>query len=107
MLQANVELRQHLVGYLEGAIFVDVGNVWMLNKSKRVGEDFAWNRFYQEFAVGAGIGLRLNFNVLVLRLDVGIKVYDPTCPAGARLFPKDPKENKIQPTINFGLGYPF
>jgi len=111
MLQANVELRQRLFrllgGVLEGAIFVDIGNVWMLNKSKRVGEDFAWNRFYQELAVGTGVGLRLNFNVLVLRFDVGIKVYDPTCPVGARLFPKDPKENKIQPTYNFGLGYPF
>lgn len=111
MLQANVELRKRLFGLLggilEGAIFVDIGNVWMLNKSKRVGEDFEWNRFYQEIAVGMGVGLRLNFNVLVLRLDVGIKVYDPTCPVGARLFPKDPEKNKIQPTINFGLGYPF
>jgi outer membrane protein insertion porin family len=107
MLQANIELRQCLYGVLEGAIFVDIGNVWMLNKSKRAGEDFAWNRFYQEIAVGTGVGLRLNFSVLVLRLDVGIKVYDPTCPVGARFFPKDPKKNEVTPTINFGLGYPF
>lgn len=107
MLQANAELRQRLVkllgGVLEGAVFVDIGNVWMLHKSNRAGEDFAWNRFYQELAVGTGIGLRLNFNVLVLRLDAGIKVYDPTVPIGKRFF----SEGMFQPIYNFALGYPF
>lgn len=107
MIQANVELRQRLTsllgGVLEGAMFVDIGNVWMLNKSKRVGEDFAWNRFYQELAIGTGVGLRLNFKVLVLRLDVGIKAYDPSCSVGDRLFPP----TMLRPTINFGIGYPF
>lgn len=107
MLQANGEIRQRLFGILggvlEGAVFVDVGNVWMLKKNKRAGEDFAWNRFYQELAAGTGIGLRWNLNVLVLRFDIGVKLYDPACPVGARLLPA----TMLQPTYNFALGYPF
>jgi outer membrane protein insertion porin family len=101
MLQANVEWRKPLVGFLEGAVFVEIGNVWTLDKSLETGKDFAWDRFYQELGVGAGVGLRLNFNVIVLRLDAGFKVYDPAGPAGARIF------SDIYPTFHFALAYPF
>jgi len=103
ILQANAEIRQQLIGFIEGAVFVDMGNVWMLHKTERQGEDFELNRFYKESAIGTGVGIRLNFNFLVLRLDVGFKLYDPGLPVGARFFP----ETIAPPTIQFGLGYPF
>lgn len=104
LIQFNAELRQRIVGILEGAIFLDTGNIWMLSKKAQAGVKFAWSRFYKELAVGTGVGIRLNFNVLVLLLDIGIKIYDPSSPAGARLFPRSMWE---QPTFNVGLGYPF
>lgn len=106
LIQFNAELRQRLIGVVEGAIFLDMGNVWMLRKTKQVGENFAWSRFYKELAVGTGIGMRLNFNVLVFLLDIGVKIYDPSAPKGARLFPKSKSMWKGL-TFNIGLGYPF
>jgi outer membrane protein insertion porin family len=103
ILQVNMELRQHLIGVLESAFFIDIGNVWMLQKAQRRGEDFAFNRFYKEVAIGTGAGLALNFDFIVLRLDIGFKLYDPAMPMGMRLFPP----NLLSPTINFNLGNPF
>ncbi len=104
LIQFNAELRQRIIGIVEGAIFLDMGNIWMLRKTTQVGEDFAWSRFYKELAVGTGVGVRLNFNVLVFLLDIGVKIYDPSAHKGARLFPKSMWEG---PTFNIGLGYPF
>ena len=104
-LQGNVELRQQLIGFLEGALFIDLGNVWMIHKTDQVGADFSLERFYQEIAVGTGVGLRFNFNFLVLRFDVGLKLYDPAKPRGTRLFPTGNLQDLI--TFNIGLGYPF
>ena len=102
-MQANVEIRQQLVRFIEGAVFVDMGNVWMLHQTKRQGENFEFSRFYKEIAIGTGVGIRLNFNFLVLRLDVGFKLYDPGLPIGARFLP----ETMTQPKIHVALGYPF
>ena len=103
LIQLNVEFRQQLIGILEGAIFLDTGNIWMLRETKRVAEAFKWTRFYKEFAVGTGVGIRLNFNVLVLLLDIGFKIYDPSAPVGSRFF----SYTMSKPTFNIGLGYPF
>jgi len=103
ILQANVELRQKLVGILEGAAYIDVGNVWTIFKNDALGKDFKLDRFYKEFAVGIGLGLRLNFNFLILRLDSGIKLYDPAEPKGKCFLP----EGFTSPIIHFGIGYPF
>lgn len=104
-LQGSVELRQQLVSYLEGALFVDLGNIWMIHKSDRVGGCFSLKHFYKEIAMGIGTGLRLNFKFLVLRFDVGIKLYDPAKPLGYRLFPTGTLRQLT--TFNIGLGYPF
>ncbi len=90
LLESSVELRQKLFGFVSGAIFVDAGNVWTFNpriKTVKQGEDqvevangnskFRINEFYKEIAVGTGFGLRFDFTFLILRLDVGIKVFDP------------------------------
>ena len=104
-VQGSVELRQQLVGFIEGALFVDIGNVWMIHKGDRVGGDFSFKRFYKEIAIGTGTGLRLNFKFIVLRFDVGVKLYDPAKPLGYRLFPTGTFQQLT--TFNIGLGYPF
>ena len=104
LLQGNVEIRQQLIGYLEGALFVDMGNIWMLRESIGLGENFCLDRFYQEIAMGTGVGLRLNFKFFVVRFDVGLKLYDPAKPLGSRLFSSNICKDF---TLNIGLGYPF
>jgi outer membrane protein insertion porin family len=104
LLQSSVELRQQLVGLLEGALFVDVGNIWTLHEDDLEGGKFSFHNFYKEIAVGTGVGLRLNFKVLALRLDVGFKLYDPARPLGKRFVGH---QLLRQPIFNIGIDYPF
>ena len=70
------------------------------------------NKFLNDLAVDAGAGLRLDINVLIIRLDVGIPLRKPWLPAGSQWVIKDinllsrtwQRENLI---FNFGIGYPF
>src|SRR5207344_2940889 len=96
LLEGSVELRKKLVGFVAGAVFIDAGNVWGFKQATaQTGPDFPeWtsegntqfklNRFYKEFGIGTGFGLRFDFSFLVLRLDVGIKAYDPARAEGDR-----------------------
>jgi outer membrane protein assembly factor BamA len=135
LIEGSAELRTHLFhlgGDINGAFFVDAGNVWTLrDNNKRSGENFSPN-FIRQIAVGTGIGLRIDFSFFIIRLDGAVKVYDP-----ARYFLYDPAQNGYivdgktpgefiderfflpkfrfdkmfkgpNPlVINFGIGYPF
>jgi outer membrane protein assembly factor BamA len=113
LVEASAEYRFNMVGFLNGALFVDAGNVWLLNEDpNRPGSGFAFNRFYKELAVGAGFGLRLDFSVMILRFDFATKVYDPAGMNGTNLVIKDFRfsdffKRSNQSNINIGIGYPF
>ena len=111
-LQGSAELRQQLVGSLEGALFVDVGNVWTLRADGRPGGQFSLQDFYKAIAIGTGFGVRFKFGFLVLRLDLGIKLYDPSRPPGARFVGRKLALNRHlglpdQAVVCFSIGYPF
>lgn len=95
------------------AVFVDVGNSWVIGvDNARPGADFQWSRFYKELAVGSGIGLRMDFDFLVVRLDLATKAVDPAQPEGERwvldnLSLGRPLGVRGQTVLNFGIGYPF
>jgi outer membrane protein assembly factor BamA len=107
-LEANLEYRFKLVWVIEGAFFVDAGNVWDAHKDdKRVGADFDFKRFYREIAVDAGIGFRFDFTYFVLSIDTGMKLHDP---AGYRgwVFNSIPERGRIRDfNLSIGIGYPF
>ncbi|MBO5718979.1 MAG: BamA/TamA family outer membrane protein, partial [Bacteroidales bacterium] len=64
---------------LEGAYFIDAGNIWTLrNYDNQPGGQFHWDHFYEEIACSVGMGIRLNFNFFLIRIDGGMKVYDPS-----------------------------
>lgn len=111
ILEANVELRTQVIGFFNTALFVDVGNVWLLtNDANRPGAEFKINRFYKEIAIGTGVGARFDFTFLLLRLDAGIKLYDPALPEGSRWVPGVNRNRitGINPIIfNLAIGYPF
>ncbi|SMP20413.1 Surface antigen [Algoriphagus winogradskyi] len=113
IFETMLEYRRNLAGYFDMAVFVDAGNAWMIGTdSSRPGSDFRFNRFYKEIAVGAGVGLRMDFNFLVIRLDLATKAVDPSMPEGERYVLDNISFNRLfglkgQTVLNFGIGYPF
>ncbi|MGB3588248.1 MAG: BamA/TamA family outer membrane protein [Tunicatimonas sp.] len=126
LLEASVEYRQKLFGFVNGALFVDAGNVWRLrefrtdsgiNSPRQGSAQFAFNTFIPQIAVGAGAGLRFDFSFLILRFDYGIKIYDPARkvydrgdeePTGRWIGQKfDLWDEIANGVLNIGIGYPF
>jgi outer membrane protein assembly factor BamA len=123
LLETNLELRGNLFHFLADvnyALFIDAGNTWSLRPNEpQIKSNFAADRFYKEIAVGAGVGLRLDFSFFIFRLDVGAKVYDPsriyTVPGDSKptderfLLPRfsGRKDSPNPPIFNIGIGYPF
>ncbi|WP_439882919.1 BamA/TamA family outer membrane protein [Pontibacter sp. MBLB2868] len=112
LLEGSAEYRFNIFSFLNGALFVDAGNVWLLKEDAgRPGANFAFNRFYKEIAVGTGFGIRFDLSVVVLRFDLATKVYDPTA-RGSRFVFDEFKFSQIltrnnQTSLNIGIGYPF
>jgi hypothetical protein len=111
-LEMNTELRYKFNKILEGAFFIDAGNIWLYNKDTlRPGAEFS-SQFLKQLAVGTGVGLRINLTILLLRLDLGVPLRDPSLPAGERLLfnqidfaNKDWRRKNL--VFNLAIGYPF
>jgi len=73
----NSELRIPIVGGSGTALFVDAGNVWALKEDPDRPNAAISGDFLNQIAVGAGYGLRLNFNFFNIRFDFGYKVRSP------------------------------
>lgn len=111
-LEFSTELRTQIYKLVKGAVFVDAGNIWLLNKnSEKPGAEFT-GQFLNQLAVGAGVGLRFDFSFLVLRTDVAFPLRKPYLPKGNQWVIGDinfsngawRKENLI---FNLAIGYPF
>lgn len=77
-LDLNAEYRSSLFWKLQGALFIDAGNIWTLrNYAEQPGGQFKFTEFYKQIAVSYGMGLRLNFDYFILRFDVGMKAINP------------------------------
>jgi outer membrane protein assembly factor BamA len=113
LIEGSIEFRRNLFGFINGAIFLDYGNSWTyFRDNARPGAQFEWKDFYREIAVGTGAGIRFDFSFLIVRFDVGIKVYDPAREAGKRFlwnpeFRSGPFINEGPVVYNIGIGYPF
>jgi outer membrane protein assembly factor BamA len=126
ILEANFETRFKMFSFFEGAFFVDIGNIWLLNEdTQRPGAHFEFDRFFREFGIGSGFGIRMDLSFFIIRLDLGIKVHDPRLPEGERwLWETKDNYNAIiadfnnrnltnvgnyrNPiNLNLGIGYPF
>ncbi len=115
-IEANAEYRFKLFWILEGAVFLDAGNIWSINEDEeQIGSQFQLKNFYNDIAVGTGTGFRFDFKFVIARIDVGMKLRDPTITDGSKwiLFnrPYTLKPNEITNlrdfTVVFGIGYPF
>lgn len=108
-LEANIEYRFPLFWNFEGALFIDAGNVWNLkdhsDNTMQTREGlFKFNNFYKHIAADWGVGIRLDLSFVLLRLDMGIKLYDPSENDW-----KGPRSmfKKGNYGLQFGVGYPF
>ena len=103
-MEANVEYRFPIVWKLEGAVFADAGNVWDLRKT--VGFEGS-NFSFDTIAADWGLGLRVNLDFILVRIDTGFKVYEPCRPADERLVGPELWLKGGNFAIHFGVGYPF
>ena len=105
-LVINLESRFPIVSIFEGAVFADMGNVWLLNPSDQYpGGELQWGKILEEIAIGVGFGLRVNVSIATILVDFGIPLYDPGYTADMRWRPTHWKFNQI--VTNFGINYPF
>lgn len=123
-LEFNVEYRFKLTQMFQAALFVDAGNIWLLNAdASRPGAEFNSSTFLNEIAIGSGAGIRLDFEFFLVRFDMGFQMKDPLKIPGERWFwePKTeyneylaqvagtdpPPTFKVNRVFNLGIGFPF
>ncbi len=112
-LETNLEYRFPIVGFLKGAVFTDMGNVWLVNADTlRPGGQFHFDTFTNQIAIGLGVGLRIDVSLLVLRFDWAFPVRKPWLPEGERwVFDEinflDSRWRKNNFLWNISIGYPF
>jgi outer membrane protein assembly factor BamA len=106
-LEGNLEYRFKMSKVLHGALFLETGNIWLLNPDEtRPGADFQFNTFMDQLAVGTGIGFRFDFNFFVLRTDFGFPLRTPykTGDSNWLASTKDVLNGMV---FNLAIGYPF
>jgi outer membrane protein assembly factor BamA len=104
-LDMNMEYRTKMFWLLEGALFLDAGNVWTIkNYDTQPGGVFQFNTFASQIAIAYGLGLRFDFSFFIARVDLGFKLYNPVL---------DRRDQwRVNPGIDdmalhFAIGYPF
>lgn len=115
LIESSLEYRFPIVkmyGQLNGAWFLDMGNVWSIKKAGVVDKesDFKFKNLFNQLAVGTGFGLRYDFTYFVIRLDAAAKVIEPLLGAKKYVFDDFFSKNKDQNlklNWNIGIGYPF
>ena len=107
-LDLSVEFRTRLFQKLHGAAFVDAGNVWNLRHyADQPGGEFKFDKFYRQIAVAYGLGLRLNMDYFVLRIDGGMKAINPAVPSGRDHWPIIHPKFSRDFAFHFAVGLPF
>ena len=105
-IELNAEYRFPIVSMLYGAVFLDAGNVWLMDRDpNRPGGTFDISRFGKDLALGTGFGIRCDLDFLVLRFDIGVGLHAPydTGKSGYYNMPKF--KNSLG--YHFAVGYPF
>ncbi|HUR66610.1 MAG TPA: BamA/TamA family outer membrane protein [Chitinophagaceae bacterium] len=111
-LELNSEFRPHLAGPLYGALFIDAGNIWLVNDTNythKPGSQFT-SRFFSQLAVDVGVGLRMDITIFVIRFDAGFPIRKPwKMPPGVigqiNFSSQDWRRQNI--VYNLAIGYPF
>ena len=104
-IDLNMEYRTKLFWKLDGALFLDAGNVWTIREyESQQGGVFRFSDFIGQMGVAYGGGLRADFSFFVLRLDLGLKLHNPALTRTERWRTKLTKDDYA---FNLAIGYPF
>ncbi|MDE6694004.1 MAG: BamA/TamA family outer membrane protein [Muribaculaceae bacterium] len=104
--EANVEYRFPIYGPLNGAVFLDSGNVWLLREDPlRPGGLLRGRTFFKDLATGTGAGLRFDIGMLVLRGDLGIGIHAPYDTGRSGYYNMTSFKNSL--AFHLAIGYPF
>lgn len=107
-LDMNVELRTALFWKLNGAFFIDAGNIWTLKNYKdQPGGQFKFDTFLKQLAVAYGLGLRVNFDYFIVRLDCGMKAINPAYTTSNGHYPIINPKLRRDLSVHFAVGMPF
>ena len=107
-LELSAEMRSHLFWRFQSAIFVDAGNIWTIRKyDDQPDGQFRFDTFMKQIAVAYGIGLRLNFDYFVIRLDMGMKSVNPAYTTSREHFPLVHPNFSRDHAFHFAVGFPF
>ncbi len=105
-LDMNVEYRAKLFWVIELGLFIDAGNIWTIRDyENQPGGVFKFNKFYEQIALAYGLGIRLDFNYFLIRLDMGMKAHNPA--QGQEHWPLTHPRFKRDSEFHFSVGYPF
>jgi outer membrane protein assembly factor BamA len=112
-LEANTEIRVKFTKYLEGAVFVDAGNVWSYSDATTFGPEAVFsNTFYNQIAIGSGAGIRIDLSYFLIRLDIATPLRKPYKTDGSewvidKMAFGSSDWRKQNLVFNIGVGYPF
>ena len=107
-LDLSMEYRTHLFWKVDGAAFLDGGNIWTFRAyEEQPGGQFRLDNFWQQIAVAYGLGIRLNFNYFILRFDGGMKAINPAYETPRQHFPIIHPRLKRDLALHFAVGLPF
>lgn len=107
-LDANVEYRTALFWKFDGALFVDAGNIWTIrNYTDQPGGQFRFNKFYKQIAASYGLGLRLNLDYFIIRIDMGMKAINPSYNTKSEHYPIAHPKFSRDYAFHFAVGMPF
>ncbi|MBQ3710682.1 MAG: BamA/TamA family outer membrane protein [Bacteroidales bacterium] len=106
-LELNSELRFPIYNSFNGAVFLDAGNIWNYHANPLLpGGEFNFNTFYKQIAVDAGFGVRLDFNIAVVRVDWAFPLRNPYPDAYDNYWIID-DFNILNTHLSLNIGYPF
>jgi len=107
-LDFSAEYRSKLFWKIQGAAFIDAGNIWTIRDYKdQPGGMFKFNTFYKEIAFAYGLGIRFDFDFFILRFDGGMKALNPVYTSGKDRYPILHPDFGRDFAFHFAVGYPF
>ena len=105
---ASMEFRSKLFWKIQSALFVDAGNIWTIREyESQPGGKFRFNKFYKQIAFAYGLGIRLDLDFFILRLDGGMKAINPVYESGKHRYPIFHPRFSRDFAFHFAVGYPF
>ena len=106
-LEMSMEYRTKLFWMVEGAAFLDAGNIWTIQDyDTQKGGTFHYDTFMNQIAIAYGLGMRLDFKFFILRVDCGAKLFNPAIASRNDRWRLTPNLND-DVALHFAIGYPF